>query len=242
MPPFQPHWAFFLDIDGTLLEIAATPKAVHAARADCRLVAALYDKAGGALALVSGRSLAMIDELFSPLHLPAAGQHGVERRDGRGRVHQPSFSDDVLARAAEPIREFAQRHAGLVFEFKGHSMALHYRLAPRLASAAHAVVREAARTVGEGVEVQRGKMVAELKPTGHDKGRAIEAFMREKPFAGRVPVFLGDDLTDEHGFRIVDRMGGHAIKVGPGPTVAHWRVANPAAARRWLADWLEQRG
>jgi trehalose 6-phosphate phosphatase len=240
MPPYRSDWAFFLDIDGTLLEIAATPKAVHTVRADCRLVAALYDRAGGALALVSGRSLATIDELFSPMRLPAAGQHGVERRDARGRVHQPSLPTDLLARAAEPVREFAKRHSGLVFEHKGYSMALHYRLAPRLAAAAHAVVREAARVVGEGVEVQRGKMVAELKPAGHDKGRAIEAFMREKPFAGRVPVFLGDDLTDEHGFRVVDRLGGHSIKVGPGATVARWRLPNPAAARTWLNQWLEE--
>jgi trehalose 6-phosphate phosphatase len=242
MPPFRPDFAFFLDIDGTLLEIAATPKAVHMAKDDCKLVAALYDKAGGALALVSGRSLAMIDELFSPMRLPAAGQHGVERRDARGRVHKPSLSDDLLARAAEPIRAFAQQHAGLVFEHKGYSMALHYRLAPQLASAAHAVVREAAREIGDGVEVQGGKMVAELKPAGHDKGRAIEAFMKERPFARRVPVFLGDDLTDEHGFRVVDRLGGHSIKVGAGPTVARWRLPNPSAARAWLNEWLEQRG
>ena len=242
MPPFRPDFAFFLDIDGTLLEIAATPKAVHTAKADCRLVAGLYDKADGALALVSGRSLSMIDELFSPMRLPAAGQHGVERRDGRGRVHKPSFSADLLARAAEPIRAFAQQHAGLVFEHKGYSMALHYRLAPQLASAAHAVVREAAREIGDGVEVQRGKMVAELKPAGHDKGRAIEAFMKERPFARRIPVFLGDDLTDEHGFRVVDRLGGHSIKVGAGPTVARWRLSNPTAARAWLSEWLEQRG
>jgi trehalose 6-phosphate phosphatase len=242
LPPLRPDWAFFLDIDGTLLDIAPTPKAVHTAKADCKLVAALYDNAGGALALVSGRSLAMIDALFSPLKFPAAGQHGVERRDGRGRVHRPSFPADVLARAAETLRSFAERHAGLVFENKGYSMALHYRLAPRLASAAHAVVREAARAVGEGVEVQRGKMVAELKPAGHDKGRAIEAFMREKPFAGRLPVFLGDDLTDEHGFRVVERIGGHSLKVGPGPTAARWRLANPAAARAWLHEWLAQCG
>ena len=242
LPPYGANWAFFLDIDGTLLDIAPTPRAVHTLRADTKLVAALYDKADGALALVSGRSLAMIDELFMPLKLPAAGQHGVERRDARGRVHRPSFSTDMLARAADMIRAFAERHTGLVFENKGYSMALHYRLAPRLAGAAHAVVREAARAVGEGVEVQRGKMVAELKPAGHDKGRAIEAFMREKPFAVRTPVFLGDDLTDEHGFRVLERMGGHSIKVGPGPSAARWRLANPAAARAWLHEWLAQCG
>jgi trehalose 6-phosphate phosphatase len=238
-PPFGRSWALFLDIDGTLLEIAATPQAVHPARADTKLIAALYEKTEGALALVSGRSLAKIDELFSPLRLPAAGQHGVERRDARGRVSRPSFQADVLARAAQQIADFAGRHAGLVFEHKGYSMALHYRLAPRLAGAAHAVVREAARTVGNGVEVQAGKMVAELKLAGHDKGRAIDAFMNEKPFAGRIPVFLGDDLTDEDGFRVVQRLGGHAIKIGAGPTVAPWRLLNPAAARAWLQDWLE---
>lgn len=242
LPPFERDWAFFLDIDGTLLDIAPTPSAVHTLRADTKLVAALYDKADAALALVSGRSLAMIDELFSPLKLPAAGQHGVERRDVRGRLHRPSYSADMLERAADMIRSFAERHTGLVFENKGYSMALHYRLAPRLAGAAHAVVREAARAVGEGVEVQRGKMVAELKPAGHDKGRAIEAFMHEKPFAGRTPVFLGDDLTDEHGFRMVERMGGHSIKVGAGQSAARWRLANPAAARAWLHEWLAQCG
>lgn len=240
MPPFGPNWALFLDVDGTLLEIAATPRAVHTDRADTKLIAALYEKADGALALVSGRSLAMIDLLFAPLKLPAAGQHGVERRDARGRVQRPAFPADVLSRAAEMIGAFAAKHAGLVFEHKGYSMALHYRLAPHLAGAAHAVVREACRTVGEGMEVQRGKMVAELKPAGHDKGKAIEAFMREKPFVGRIPVFLGDDLTDEHGFRVVERLGGHSIKIGPGATEAKWRLPHPAAARAWLGEWLER--
>src|SRR5438105_13391220 len=115
----------------------------------------------------------MIDELFAPLRLPAAGQHGVERRDARGRMHHPRFSDDVLGRAAETIRAFAESHSGLVFENKGYSMAPHYRLAPPLASAAHAAVREAARAPGEGVEARRGQMVAELKPAGPDKGRAV---------------------------------------------------------------------
>src|SRR3954465_2590190 len=115
-PPFARDWAFFLDIDGTLLDIAPTPRAVHTARADCQLVASLYESCGGALALVSGRSLDMIDELFSPLRLPAAGQHGGEPRDARGRGHKPVFPSKALARAADPIRAFAERHEGLVFE------------------------------------------------------------------------------------------------------------------------------
>ena len=232
-------WALFLDIDGTLLEIAPTPQSVHPARADTTLIAALYEKTGGALALVSGRSLAMIDDLFRPLTLPAAGQHGVERRDARGRIHRPSFSPKLLKRAAEHIRAFAEGHAGLVFEDKGYSMALHYRLAPGLAGAAHAVVREAAREVGSSVEVQRGKMVAELKLAGHDKGKAIEAFMQERPFAGRLPIFLGDDLTDEHGFATVERLGGWTIKVGVGRTMARYRLPNVGAVSSWLMAPME---
>jgi trehalose 6-phosphate phosphatase len=137
------------------------------------------------------------------------------------------------------IRTFAAQHQGLVFEDKGASVALHYRLAPQLARAAQSMVREAAEPLGEAVEVQQGKMVVELKPAGCDKGKAIAQFMREAPFEGRVPVFLGDDVTDEYGFRVVNAMGGHAVKVGEGPSVARWRIDNPAAARAWLRGWLD---
>ncbi len=236
--PCEPHslqeWAFFLDIDGTLLEIAETPAAVEAERHEIVLVRALQRAADGAVALVSGRALAAIDELFFPLKLPAAGQHGIERRDARGRVHRASYPLESLQRAAAAVRDFAESHKGLVFENKGSSFALHYRLAPQLEAAAHAVVRDAAARLGDWVEVQSGKMVAELKPAGRNKGIAIEEFLREPPFAGRTPVFLGDDLTDEHGFRVVNGRGGYSIKVGHGKTLARWQVADPAQARAWL--------
>jgi trehalose 6-phosphate phosphatase len=87
--------------------------------------------------------------------------------------------------------------------------------------------------------VQGGKMVVELKPAGCDKGKAIEQFMREPPYAGRIPVFLGDDVTDEYGFRVINRLGGHSVKVGEGSSNARWRLENPAAARAWLAAWLD---
>src|SRR3954469_2617493 len=242
LPPFNPAGAWFLDIDGTLLDIAAMPAAVYTAPADTRLVTELYAATGGALPLISGRSLADIDKLFAPLHLPAAGQHGIERRDPRGRVHRYPFPEAALRRAAAAIRAFAAKHEGLVFEDKGASVALHYRLAPQLASAAHSVVRKAALALGTDVEVQGGKMVAELKPAGRDKGIAIEEFMRERPFTGRVPVFLGDDLTDEYGFRVVNRLGGHTVKVGEGVTEARWRLRDAGAARAWLRAWLEKWG
>lgn len=205
-------------------------------REEVALVGRLNEAAGGALALISGRPLAGIDRLFSPLKLAASGQHGAERRDAAGRVHKVELPD--MRKAAEAIATFAARHEGLLFENKGLSMALHYRLAPQLAQAAEAAVREAAAGLGSALEVQAGKMVVELKPAGTDKGRAIDAFMREAPFAGRVPLFIGDDLTDEHGFEVVNRLGGHSVKVGEGPSGARWRLEAPAAVRAWLSEGL----
>lgn len=239
VPPYSPDWAFFLDLDGTLLDIAETPEAVGISSAEKDLLAKVRDAAGGALAVISGRALVRIDELFSPLVLPAAGQHGAERRDAKGVRHRHRFQANVLRPVAVGIRSFAARHRGLVFEDKGASVALHYRLAPQLAGAAQAAVREAAGPLGEAVEVQDGKMVVELKPAGCDKGKAIAQFMQEAPFAGRVPVFLGDDVTDEYGFRVVNAMGGHTVKVGEGPSAARWRLDSPTSARAWLKGWLE---
>ena len=239
MPPFERNWAFFLDLDGTLLEIADTPEAVDPGEPEIILLGRLKNACGGAVALISGRSLSRIDQLFSPLVLAAAGQHGAERRDAQGKRHRHRFPAASLKPAAGGIRSFAARHQGLVFEDKGASVALHYRLAPQLAAAAQRAVREAAEPLGDQVEVQGGKMVVELKPAGCDKGKAIESFMQEPPFAGRVPVFLGDDVTDEYGFRVVNRLDGHSVKVGEGPSAARWRLENPAAARAWLAAWLD---
>jgi trehalose 6-phosphate phosphatase len=239
MPPFQPNWAFFLDLDGTLLEIAETPEAVGIGAAEKVLLEKLVARTGGAFAVISGRALRRIDEILSPLVLPAAGQHGAERRDAKGVRHRHRFHADVLRPVAVGIRSFAAQHQGLVFEDKGASVALHYRKAPQLARAAQAAVRQAAGPLGAAVEVQDGKMVVELKPAGCDKGKAIAQFMQEAPFAGRVPVFLGDDVTDEYGFRVVNAMGGHTVKVGEGPSVARWRLENPTAARAWLQSWLE---
>jgi trehalose 6-phosphate phosphatase len=239
VPPFHPGWALFLDVDGTLLDIAERPDAVDTHAVDCQLVEGLQRAAGGALALISGRSLAQLDEMFAPLRLPAAGQHGFERRDVHGKRHRHRFAADKLQPAVRRLRDFARRHEGLVFEDKGASVALHYRLAPQLGGAAREALVEAAEALGGVMEVQAGKMVWELKPAGADKGVAIEEFMREPPFAGRRPVFLGDDVTDEYGFRVVNRLEGHSIKVGAGETAARWRLANPSAARAWLREWME---
>jgi trehalose 6-phosphate phosphatase len=239
VPPYSPDCAFFLDVDGTLLEIAETPGAVQTDAADYRLLERLYAAAGGAVALVSGRTLATIDELFAPLTLPAAGQHGFERRDGQNRRRRHRFDAARLRPNAAALRQFAAAHPGIVFEDKGASVALHYRLAPELREASHEHALAAAALLPGEVEVQPGKMVWEVKPVGAHKGMAIEEFMRELPFRSRVPVFLGDDLTDEDGFQMVNRMGGQSIKVGAGATAARWRLADPAAARAWLGGWID---
>jgi trehalose 6-phosphate phosphatase len=242
LPAFSPGWAIFLDIDGTLLEHAERPDAVRADAALGRLLAELNDATGGALALISGRAVAELDLLFAPLRLAVAGQHGIERRDARRTVHRHLFPLEPLRRAARQLGEFAAGHAGLLLEDKGHSLALHYRLAPELAAAAREAVTQALAALGPAFELQSGKLVYEIKPGGRNKGTAIQEFLAEAPFAGRLPVFIGDDATDEYGFAIVNRADGHSIKVGPGTTIARWRLADAAAVRRWLDAYVAYAG
>jgi len=232
-------WALFLDIDGTLLTHAETPDAVYVDDALRALLERRVAQNGGALALVSGRAIADVDALFEPLVLPVAGQHGVERRDAAGQLHRLPFPEEELRQVAQRFAAFKARHAGIVFEDKGHSLALHYRLAPQLEREVHALVEHALAGLGAGFELQAGKLVVELKPGGHDKGTAIEAFMAAAPFAGRKPVFIGDDLTDEYGFASVQRLGGHAVKVGEGESVADWRLPDVAAVRAWLGGAVQ---
>lgn len=238
-PQAPDSWAFFLDIDGTLFEHAERPDAVPADPAVVQLLAGLRASTGGALALISGRAVADIDAIFAPLRFPAAGLHGVERRDALGRMHTHALPETPLRRESARLAAFAAQHAGLIFEDKGLGLALHFRRAPHLAAAAHEIAATVAAALGEGFELQSGKMVIEIKPWGRDKGSAIEEFQRETPFLGRTAVFVGDDFTDEYGFSVVNRLGGHSIKVGPGDTGARWRLANASAVREWLAQCAE---
>jgi len=241
-PAFSTGWAIFLDIDGTLLEHVERPDAIRADAALGKLLVELDAVTGGALALISGRPVAELDTLFAPLRLAVAGQHGIERRDARRTVHRHEFPLEPLRRAASELAEFAARHSGLLLEDKGLSLALHYRLAPEFADVAREAVTRALATLGPEFEMQSGKLVFEIMPGGRDKGTAIEAFMAETPFAGRLAVFIGDDATDEYGFAIVNRAGGHSIKVGPGASIARWRLSNAAAVRRWLDAYVTYAG
>jgi trehalose 6-phosphate phosphatase len=234
-PRCRDDWALFLDLDGTLVEIAATPDAVLVSSRLLRVLRALHERLDRAVALVSGRSIAEVDRLLGLPGLAVAGIHGSERRDATGRVHRASASP-VIDDARRTLAAFAMRHSGLLLEDKGNALALHFRRAPGMEPAARAAVAQALAASGPGFEVQAGKSVLEIKPTGASKGRAIEQFMAEPPFAGRVPAFVGDDLTDEAGFDVVNRMDGCSVRVGDGGgSCARWSLPDVAH----VLDWLE---
>ena len=227
--------AYFLDIDGTLIDFGDSPARTQIAAAHRTLLEKLRRRTGGAVAIVSGRSIADIDRIFRTSAWPAAGQHGAERRDARGRHSRMTAAHPSLPRVRAQLAEAVARHPGLLLEDKGLSIALHYRRAPRLAAYAHRIIRAQLRALGSSYCVQRGKSVVELKPAGRDKGAAVLAFMRETPFRGRTPVFVGDDLTDEYGFETVNDLGGVSVKVGRGATAAALRVRDVRSVWEWLA-------
>lgn len=224
----SPACALFLDFDGTLVDIAPEPGAVVVPSGLVPTLSALHAYLGGAVAVVSGRPIREIDRFLRPLQLAVAGVHGAERRSAAGEVnHLPAHPMHTVEHAA---RELAAVHPKLVVEHKDRSLAVHYRQVPHL-EALCLEAMERAVALSPGLTLLRGKMVVEAKPGNASKGTAIEAFLREPPFQGRVPVFVGDDVTDEAGFAAVQRAGGLGVKVGEGPTVAWQRLADPRALR-----------
>jgi trehalose 6-phosphate phosphatase len=241
-PPAKPEWAFFLDVDGTLIDIAEAPDAVNV---DARLLALLkrlYVACGGALALVSGRELSNLDRLLGAFRPPISGQHGLERRNSKGSVRTHTEGLAAKREMRRHLKPVLSRHPGLFLEDKGLTLALHYRQVPQLASYVHRLMRGLIAGSAGDLCLQTGKRVVEIKPAGFDKGTAIAEFMAEAPFRGRRPIFLGDDTTDEHGFGTVNRMGGLSVKVGLGRTTACCRLRNVAAVLAWLAGAAGSRG
>ncbi len=241
VPRLPPGSGFFLDIDGTLLDIVERPQLVQIDDGLVGLLSELRDVAGGALALISGRSIAEIDRLFGSGDFCVAGQHGAERRGIDGRTHRHQVPLAGLRRAQEALRGMVARHPELVLEDKGVNLAVHYRSAPDLGAPVHELVRRLAGELGDDFEVQAGKMVIEIKPSGKDKGTAIAEFLEEAPFRGRFAVFIGDDLSDEFGFELINRVGGCSVKVGEGGSAAQWRLRDASAVRGWLARFTRQR-
>jgi trehalose 6-phosphate phosphatase len=236
LPTPRADWALFLDFDGTLAHIAATPCGVSI---DPRLrptLAALNEALDGAVALVSGRTLAQLDDLLTPLVLPAAGLHGLERRRADGTIARAQEPAAEIAVVRQRLRAFAARVPGVLLEDKGLSLALHYRDAPERQADCLRAADEAVAASGGGLHLLEGKMIYEIKSDGTNKGTAIEAFLAEPPFAGRTPAFFGDDVTDEDGFAAVNRRGGVTVCVGDGAkTMARWRIASVGALLTWLA-------
>jgi len=236
-PAPRSEWAYFFDIDGTLSELAASPRLARVDLALRQQLKALARATGGAVAVVSGRALRDIDALIDGAVLPAAGQHGAERRRADGRVtHAPAALRRAIEKAHTAVEAAIARHRGLLLEDKGYALALHYRAAPQLAAFARRVMRAQQAALGRRFALQYGKLVAELLPTGVNKGAAIRAFLAERPFYGRRPVFIGDDVTDEAGFAVVRARRGYAVKVGSGPSRAGYRLASVAAVGEWLAS------
>jgi trehalose 6-phosphate phosphatase len=242
VPAFAAGWAVFLDVDGTLLDIARHPDAVEVSPGLHALLDRIHALSGGAVALISGRSLADLDRLFGPRRFCAAGQHGLERRDGGGNVSRSAGTLDCIHGAAQALAAEVQRRHGVVMEHKGLSLALHYRNAPGLRDWAQAAMQTLLAGLGPGFHLVEGKMVFELKPGGRDKGTAIADFLSEAPFAGRIPVFIGDDVTDEDGFAVANAAGGHSIKVGEGESRARWRLGDARDVREWLASYADYLG
>lgn len=225
--------AFFLDFDGTLAGIVADPAQALVMPRTLATLGRLSARAGGALAVVSGRAIAQLDRMLEPLSLPLAGVHGLERRAADGTLTRAQVDIEAQRRLAAAAGTFAGERHGLIAEVKPGSVALHYRRRPELEDACLAFAAEQAHDDAR-IRLVRGKMVIEMKLSARTKGDAIAAFMAEAPFCARRPFFAGDDATDEAGFAAVNAMGGVSLKVGPGPTVASHRIADIAALAAFL--------
>lgn len=259
-----PEWparpALFLDLDGTLLELAEEPDAVELPERLRKLLPRLPEATGGAVAVVSGRPIREIDRLLAPHRFALAGVHGNERRSNgtadtlptdspaKGVLPMDASPRDTLSTvdpgALDGVRAamdaFQAAHPGVLVEDKQIGVALHYRKRGDLADAVAAFAATLEASLPPGYELLRGNMVVEIKPAGMNKGAAVRAFMLEAPFAERTPVFVGDDVTDEAAFEAVNALGGVAVKVRSGASAAPWRLPNVDAVLAWLEALVDR--
>jgi trehalose 6-phosphate phosphatase len=224
--------ALFLDLDGTLAPIRRVPDEVVVAVDMLDALASARRALAGRVAVVSGRSIATLDALLGCSDYSLAGIHGLERRTVDGMVLQTVTSPGLRA-ARDKLAQLAEREPRLLIEDKGLGIAVHYRSAPELEDFA----RREASAIAElcGLAYQTGKMVAEVRERGGDKGTALQAFMQEAPFAGARPIFVGDDDTDEAGFAAAEALGGFGVLVGrPRTTAARFALPDVDRVRDWL--------
>lgn len=234
-PLLRADAALYLDFDGTLAAHAPHPDGVTVHDSLPALLAGLRERLAGAVALVTGRPLATLDAIVGPPRYAAAGLHGHEWRLETGATTVP----ESPAGAGHIVRALRERFGSdprLVIEDKGTAVALHYRRAPERAGECIAALQEIAAS--PDFEILRGHAVIEARPRGADKGAALRSLASHAPFTGRIPVFVGDDVTDEDGFRAAASLGGYGVKVGPGPTAARYRITAVDAVHDWLAASL----
>ncbi len=233
--------ALFLDFDGTLVEIAEQPDWVDVPPALLHQLTSTYDRLDGAVAIVSGRSITALDKLLAPLSLPAAGVHGLQLREPGGAEIRELAGFSIPDALCGPVDELVARFPALRMEPKGASLSLHYRQAPELAGQAESVMQALLAALGPKFQLMAGKMVFEVRPRMAHKGSAIARFMELEPFVDRLPVFVGDDVTDEDGFKLVNEMEGWSVLVGDDSrqTEARYRLADVSAVATWLSRLTE---
>lgn len=241
MPTAPSSWALFLDFDGTLTEIAATPDAVKIHQDLPVLLQQLSAAMGGALAIVSGRGISQIDTFLTPARLAVAGLHGLETRKAEGGIKQIDRHRPELEDVKQAMARLVAADGRLLLEDKQLTVALHFRNAPDRAEECRKTVQSAI-SARPALELLEGKMVLEARPRDMNKGKAIQAFMQASPFRGRRPVMVGDDVTDEDGFKVVNDLQGLTIKVGPGATVARHRLATVGDVLIWLKQMRDTFG
>jgi trehalose 6-phosphate phosphatase len=239
LPPLD-QIALLLDIDGTLLDLAATPREVWVPPGLAETLSRLRIRTSGALALVSGRSLNDIDLIFAPERFPGVGGHGAEMRLSTGSeavaTHAPPMDKELKGRLAA----IAKLSPGILLEDKGYSLALHYRLAPHAEKAIYeAVSLIRADLPNAPIEVLPGKCVCEIKHSGFNKATGVVELMAHEPFKGRRPIFIGDDVTDESVFAIMPDFGGFAFSVGRRAQGVAGHFDEPRDVREWLAHLLD---
>ncbi|MEA2990680.1 MAG: trehalose 6-phosphate phosphatase [Alphaproteobacteria bacterium] len=230
--------AFLLDVDGTILDLAPTPRAVWVPPDLRKTLNDLWRSSAGAVAFVSGRSLNELDLLFTPLQLPTIAGHGAEFRPvvGNNPVRRQPALDPLLKRRLATV---AALGPGILVEDKAYSLALHYRLAPDMEVAVHTAVTEiCADFHSRPVEVLHGKLMVEIKQAGFSKATGVRELMTYPPFRGRTPFFIGDDVTDESVFEIMPQLRGHAFCVGRAVAGTAGHFDTPEEVRCWLSSVL----
>lgn len=227
-PEIERHWALFLDLDGTLLDIALAPDKVIIPPGLIDALARVGAALNGALAVVSGRRLADIDRMLSPLRLPVAAEHGAVVRLPSGVVDSVSPVRRPPPQWAAQLRDATRDWSGILVEEKTYSIAIHYRLAPDRMSAVKQLATSLVRSDPQ-FELLAAKRAFEVRPKGVTKGRAVQMLIETEPFRARQPVFVGDDVTDEDGMEVAARLGGFGLNVGA------VFGGKPPAVRDWLA-------